>query len=201
MAATDAWRRQLPLALTWLRVALVPVFVIVFYLPFQWARPLACFLFALAGITDFIDGYLARKWGVVSKFGAFLDPVADKIMVAVALVLLVEVDPNRSVLLTLSAAVIIGREITVSALREWMAEEGLRSKVSVSWIGKTKTVLQMVAIGFLVYEYDTLIWPIELLGLSIGVYETGMLLLIIAAILTLWSMLDYLRNAMKAFQD
>lgn len=188
MAATSNWQRNLPLALTWLRVALVPVFVVVFYLPFIWAPPAAAFLFALAGVTDWADGWLARRWGVVTKFGAFLDPVADKIMVGVALVLLVQLDGRAW--LALPAAVIIGREITVSALREWMAQSGLSSKVAVNWVGKVKTALQIVAITMLLFRYDLWILP---------VYEMGVIFLFAAAILTLWSMLDYLVNAYRAF--
>lgn len=178
------------MALTWLRVALVPVFVVVFYLPFVWVPPVTAILFALAGITDWADGWLARRWGVVTKFGAFLDPVADKIMVAVALVLLVQTDGRAW--LALPAAVIIGREITVSALREWMAQSGLSSKVAVNWVGKVKTALQMVAVTMLLFEYD--LW-------FIPVYEMGVVFLFAAAVLTLWSMLDYLFNAYRAFRD
>ncbi len=190
MAATSNWQRRLPLALTWLRVALVPVFVVVFYLPYIWAPPLTALLFALAGITDWADGWLARRWGVVTKFGAFLDPVADKIMVGVALVLLVQMDGR--IWLALPAAVIIGREITVSALREWMAESGLSSKVAVNWIGKVKTALQIIAITMLLFEYD--LW-------FIPVYELGVIFLVAAALLTLVSMLDYLSSAYRAFKD
>lgn len=190
---------QLPIALTWLRVILVPVFVVVFYLPETWAPLVATIIYGLAGITDWFDGWLARRWNVVSRFGAFLDPVADKVMVAVALVLLVQVD--GTLWLALPAAVIIGREITVSALREWMAESGVRGKVSVSWLGKVKTTLQMVAIGFLIFRYDVLVWPVEIGGYSIGVYDTGLILLFAAAALTLWSMLDYLVAAWRAIRQ
>ena len=180
------------MALTWLRMALVPVFVLVFYLPqftdsglLQWlAPPLSAAVFALAGVTDWLDGWLARRWNVVSKLGAFLDPVADKILVAVALVLIVQVDGRAW--LALPAAVIIGREITVSALREWMAESGARSRVAVSWLGKAKTVMQIVAITMLLFRYDLYTLP---------VYSLGVLFLQIAALLTLWSMFGYLRAA------
>src|SRR5690606_27514853 len=138
-ASNSVLLERLPMALTWTRMALIPVFVAVFYMPLyvhspllHWlAPPLSAFLFALAGITDWLDGWLARRWSVTSKLGAFLDPVADKILVAVALVVLVQADGR--ILLALPAAVIIGREITISALREWMAESGARSRVAVSW--------------------------------------------------------------------
>lgn len=184
--------RKLPMALTWMRMALVPVFVVVFYLPsftaspfLQWlAPPLAAFIFALAGVTDWLDGWLARRWNAVSKLGTFLDPVADKILVAVALVLIAQVDGRAWV--ALPAAVMIGREITVSALREWMAESGARSRVAVSWIGKAKTTMQIVAITMLLFRHD--LW-------TLPVYNLGVLMLQVAAILTLWSMFGYLRAA------
>ena len=141
-------------------------------------------MFGLAAITDWLDGYLARRWKQVSAFGAFLDPVADKLMVAVALVLLVESDPTP--VLALPAAVIIGREITISALREWMAELGARATVAVSFVGKFKTAAQMIAIFSLIYHHD-------LAGLPVR--KVGYVLLYIAAALTLWSMLVYLRAA------
>ncbi len=175
---------NIPNLLTLLRMLLIPVFMVVFYLPGQWTRVVCALLFTAAALTDWLDGHLARKWGQVSPLGAFLDPVADKLMVAVALVLLVEADPTPE--LALPAAVIIGREITVSALREWMAELGSRSRVAVSMLGKIKTIAQMVAIIFLIFQYP-------LLGLP--VYEIGLALFYIAAILTLWSMTLYLRAA------
>lgn len=191
--------QQLPLALTWLRIALVPVFVAVFYLPFyvdsplvRWlAPPLSATLFVIAGLTDWLDGWLARRWNATSRLGAFLDPVADKILVAVALVLLVHVDATRGVWLALPAAVIIGREITISALREWMAESGARSRVAVSWLGKLKTVLQIVAITMLLFRYDL---PLPFIG-RLPVYDLGIVMLLAAAVLTLWSMFGYLRAA------
>lgn len=175
---------NIPILLTLLRMLLIPVFVGLFYIPGRWT-PVACTLvFTLAAVTDWMDGYLARRWGQVSPLGAFLDPVADKLMVAVALVLLVDAHPSP--LLALPAAVIIGREITVSALREWMAELGARSRVAVSLVGKLKTGAQMVAIILLIFRYP-------LFGLPI--YEIGLVLLYVAAVLTLWSMLIYLRLA------
>jgi CDP-diacylglycerol--glycerol-3-phosphate 3-phosphatidyltransferase/cardiolipin synthase len=130
---------NIPNILTLLRIFLIPVFVVVFYLPVPWARPLCALIFTVAALTDWLDGYLARRWGQTSPLGAFLDPVADKLMVAIALVLLVQAE--ATVLFALPAAVIIGREITVSALREWMAEVGARAKVAVSMTGKVKTAL------------------------------------------------------------
>ena len=174
----------IPNILTLLRIALIPVFVIIFYLPVDWARIGCTAVFTLAAITDWLDGYLARRWQQVSPLGAFLDPVADKLMVSVALILLLESDPTP--VLALPCAIIIGREITISALREWMAEIGSRTQVAVSVIGKMKTAVQMVAIGFLIFQRD--LW-------GIPVTTTGYVLLYVAAILTLWSMVVYLRAA------
>ena len=175
---------NLPNSLTLLRIALIPVFVVIFYLPTPWARPVCALVFTLAGLTDWLDGWLARRWGQTSPLGAFLDPVADKLMVAVALVLLVQADPTMW--LALPAAVIIGREITVSALREWMAEIGARATVAVSMAGKLKTTAQMVAIVLLVLGGPVLGHPVR---------GMGYVLMYIAAALTLWSMFLYLRAA------
>ncbi len=175
---------NIPNILTLLRIALIPVFVLVFYLPFNWARVGCALVFALAAVTDWLDGFLARRWSQTSPFGAFLDPVADKLIVAVALLLLVQSEPTPA--LAIPAAVIIGREITISALREWMAEVGARATVAVSMIGKVKTALQMVAILLLIYEKP--LW-------GLPIYTLGFLLLYAAAILTLWSMVVYLRAA------
>jgi len=180
----------IPNILTLLRILLIPVFVAVFYLPVSWAGPGSALVFAVAGITDWLDGHLARRWEQTSSLGAFLDPVADKLMVAVALVLLVQAEPTA--LLALPAAIIIGREITISALREWMAELGARAKVAVSMVGKVKTTAQMVAILLLLIQQD-------LLGLPI--MTTGYVLLYAAAILTLWSMLVYLKAAWPNFHE
>lgn len=181
---------NVPIALTWIRIALIPLFVLVFYLPdvWVWSRPASAIIFATAAITDWLDGYLARKLDQTSRFGAFLDPVADKLMVAVALVLIVQTD--QRVFVALAAAVIIGREITISALREWMAELGERAKVAVSSIGKFKTIIQMVGLSFMLYLQD--IW-------GLPIYDLGVLLLLIAAALTLWSMFVYLRGALPVF--
>jgi len=143
---------NIPNALTVLRICMIPVLVVVFYLPFQNHLLVAAVIFAVAAITDWVDGYLARKLGQTTAFGAFLDPVADKLMVAVALVLLVE--RHDTVLFTLAACVIIGREIVISALREWMAELGARTSVAVSYVGKVNTAFQLVAINGLLAIVD-----------------------------------------------
>jgi CDP-diacylglycerol--glycerol-3-phosphate 3-phosphatidyltransferase len=171
-------------ALTWVRIAAIPAVAVIFYWPGEWSRPLACLVFSIAGFTDLLDGYLARRLGQASKFGAFLDPVADKLMVAVALVIIVQADPRLYVAMV--AAVIIGREITVSALREWMAELGARSRVAVSPIGKWKTAMQMVGLGCMLYWHDLLGLPVRDIGFG---------LLVVAAVITLWSMVDYIRAA------
>ncbi|HSC17043.1 MAG TPA: CDP-diacylglycerol--glycerol-3-phosphate 3-phosphatidyltransferase [Gammaproteobacteria bacterium] len=187
---------NLPNALTWFRVVAIPLVVLVFYGPElfgwdeSWARPAAGLLFGLAGITDYFDGYLARRLGLTSSFGAFLDPVADKLIVSTALVLLVQADPQ--ITLALVAAIIIGREITVSALREWMSQIGARAHVAVSIFGKWKTTLQIIGISFMLYRE-------QLLGLPS--YRIGEWLVYVAAALTLWSMIDYLRAAWPAMRD
>lgn len=175
---------NLPNTLTLIRIVVIPLIVIVFFLPVPWARPAAALLFALAGITDYFDGYLARRLGQTSSFGAFLDPVADKLVVATALVLLVQAEPSMS--LAVIAAIIIGREITVSALREWMSQVGAQAKVAVSFFGKWKTTVQIIGISLMLYQEP-------LLGLPI--YMAGNVMLFVAAGLTLWSMIDYLRAA------
>jgi CDP-diacylglycerol--glycerol-3-phosphate 3-phosphatidyltransferase/cardiolipin synthase len=173
-----------PNLLTLLRIVLIPVYVVIFYLPVGWARLACAAVFGVAALTDWFDGYLARKWQQVSALGAFLDPVADKLMVAVALVLLVQAEPTPG--LALPAAIIIGREIAVSALREWMAEVGARARVAVSVTGKVKTTAQMIAIVLLILQEP--VWGIPLHGV-------GLVLLYVAALLTLWSMMMYLRIA------
>lgn len=175
---------HLPNLLTVLRILLIPVFIGVFYLPVSWNREVATAVFVLAAVTDWLDGYLARRMQLVSALGAFLDPVADKLMVATALVLLVQADPT--VLMAVAAAVIIGREIAISGLREWMAELGSRTEVAVSEIGKFKTAAQMVAIILLIYRED--LW-------AMPTHTVGLVLLYIAVVLTLWSMTLYLRAA------
>src|SRR5438046_6720254 len=175
---------NLPNALTWARIAAIPLIVVLFYMPYPWADPAAGLLFVAAGMTDSLDGYFARRLGQISRLGAFLDPVADKLIVAVALVLLVSKDPRALIVLT--AAVIIGREITISALREWMAEIGQRRKVAVSQPGKYKTILQIIGLSLMLYR-----WP--LLGLA--PYRLGVWMTMIAAAATLVSMVAYLRIA------
>jgi CDP-diacylglycerol--glycerol-3-phosphate 3-phosphatidyltransferase len=188
-------RWNLPNALTWFRVLAIPLIVAVFYAPEltswseNWTRPAAGLLFGLAGITDYFDGYLARRLGLTSSFGAFLDPVADKLIVSTALVLLLQADPQ--VALALVAAIIIGREITVSALREWMSQIGARAHVAVSIFGKWKTTLQIIGISLMLYREPLLTLP---------VYRIGEWLVYVAAALTLWSMIDYLRAAWPAMR-
>ncbi|EXJ11384.1 CDP-diacylglycerol--glycerol-3-phosphate 3-phosphatidyltransferase [Nitrincola nitratireducens] len=179
---------KLPNLLTVLRILLIPVFVVIFYAPSQSASWVAAAVFGLAALTDWLDGYLARRLNQNSHFGAFLDPVADKLMVAVALILLVEA--YASPLLTVPAAIIIGREIVISALREWMAEIGERAKVAVSMLGKIKTTLQMIAILVLIAlpVYSPLAW-------------VGIVTLYGAALLTLWSMFVYLKAAWPLMRD
>jgi len=180
-----------PTLLTLLRIALVPVLVLLFYLPVPWSNIACVVVFVLAAVTDIADGAIARGTGQTSRFGAFLDPVADKIMVSTALVLLVARQDAHQGVFAIAAAVIIGREITISALREWMSEIGESARVQVSWIGKLKTIFQMTAIGFLLYR-DDLAWiPVQLIG---------ELLLYTAAALTLWSMGSYLRSAWPAIR-
>ena len=175
---------NVPNTLTWTRIATIPLIVVLFYAPYPWADPAAGLLFAAAGVTDSLDGYLARRLGQTSRLGAFLDPVADKLIVAVALVLLVSKDPRWFIVLT--AAVIIGREITISALREWMAEIGARRKVAVSQLGKYKTVLQIVGLAMMLFRWQ--LW-------GLPTYELGVGLTVVAAGATLISMLAYLRIA------
>ena len=172
---------NIPNLLTFFRILLIPVFVILFYLPYQWSYMAAAIVFILAAATDWFDGYLARKLNQSTAFGAFLDPVADKIMVAAALVVIVE--HYNTVWVTIPAMTMIGREIIISALREWMAELGKRSSVAVSWIGKVKTTSQMAALAWLLWRPN--IW----------VEYAGIALFFVAAILTLWSMFQYLSAA------
>src|SRR5271168_501927 len=177
---------NLPNALTWLRILMIPAIIALFYLlPYPWADPAACAAFALAGITDTLDGYYARKLGQTSRLGAFLDPVADKLIVAAALVLIVSKDPRWFVVIV--AVVIIGREIAVSALREWMAEIGARSRMKVTVLAKYKTIMQIVGLSLLLFRQN--------LFVVIPTYKLGLLLTAIAAVLTLWSMVQYLRVA------
>jgi CDP-diacylglycerol--glycerol-3-phosphate 3-phosphatidyltransferase len=180
---------SIPNLLTWLRIILIPVFVLLFYLPWPWARLTTAAIFGLAAITDWLDGYLARSLQQTSRLGAFLDPVADKLIVATALVLLVGGDHYPY--LAIPAAVIVGREIVISALREWMAEVGKRASVAVSLLGKIKTILQMVAILLLLIGRPSAHQYFPHLGLI------GYILLYVAAAMTIWSMLVYLKAAWK----
>lgn len=172
---------NIPTLLTLLRVVLIPFFVLAFYLPFEWAPLVCALIFIVAAITDWFDGWLARRWKQTTRFGAFLDPVADKVMVAIALVLVA--GHFHEWWITLPAATMIAREIIISALREWMAEIGKRSSVAVSWIGKVKTTAQMLALFALLWRPDRLVEGI------------GVAALYVAAVLTFWSMYQYLSAA------
>ncbi|WP_256079640.1 CDP-diacylglycerol--glycerol-3-phosphate 3-phosphatidyltransferase [Massilia sp. YIM B04103] len=187
---------NIPILLTWLRVALIPLVVGVFYLPDGWLQPhdrnlAATLIFIVAAITDWFDGFLARRWNQTSAFGAFLDPVADKLMVAGALLVLVHLDGGRCH--PLFAFIIIGREIAISALREWMAQIGASKSVAVSSIGKIKTAAQMSAIPALLYN-DVLLGAID-------TRYWGEKLLWLASVLTVWSMLYYLRKAWPLIKE
>ena len=178
---------------------MIPLVVILFYAPYPWAAPACGTMFILAAVTDSLDGYLARKLGQTSALGAFLDPVADKLMVVVALVLIVSHEPselhyikfNPHVLITLTAAVIVGREITISALREWMAEIGKRGKVKVSQLAKLKTIVQITGLSCMLFRWNLTLWP----GFSVPVFEIGLVLTVVATVLTLISAVSYLRAA------
>jgi CDP-diacylglycerol--glycerol-3-phosphate 3-phosphatidyltransferase/cardiolipin synthase len=175
---------NLPNILTLLRIAAIPIVVVCFYSPLDYARPIAAVLFGIAAVTDMIDGWAARKFGQISRFGEFLDPVADKLMVAIVLVMLVQA--QSSWFEDVIAMIIIGREITISALREWMATIGERANVKVSIAGKIKTTLQMFGIAFMVFFNDTA---------TTEIYTIGFVLLVLAAVMTIWSMIIYLRAA------
>ncbi len=185
---------NIPTMLTWLRILLIPVFVGAFYwpenlhklsaMPSHWVNVFATSVFAIAAITDWLDGYLARRLNQTSAFGAFLDPVADKFLVCAALLILVHMNRVH----VLIALVIIGREIAISSLREWMAQIGAGKSVAVHMVGKLKTTVQMVAIPFLLYD-----------GMLFGLIDTrdwGAVLILIAAVLTIWSMVYYMQKAL-----
>ena len=182
---------NLPNLLTLFRIALIPVLVVIYFLPIPYREVILTSVFVLAALTDWLDGYLARRMNALTRLGAFLDPVADKLIVSSALVLLAS-DPRvlsqvlHPAAFAVSVTIIVGREIAISALREWMAELGERAAVAVGVLGKIKTVMQMVAIAFLLYMLPAFGLPIFRIG-EIGLY--------VAAILTLWSMLEYLRAA------
>jgi CDP-diacylglycerol--glycerol-3-phosphate 3-phosphatidyltransferase/cardiolipin synthase len=178
---------NIPMLLTWLRISLIPLMVAVYYFPASIMAPterdlIATIVFIVAALTDWLDGYLARRWNQTSAFGAFLDPVADKLMVAAALIILVHIDRLDAIL----AFIIIGREITISALREWMAQIGAHKSVAVSMLGKIKTSAQMISIPLLLYH-----GPI----LGYDAQEIGTALIYVAAVLTLWSMAYYMQMA------
>ena len=185
---------NIPILLTWLRVALIPLVVGVFYLPVGWLSPFdrglaATLIFIVAALTDWFDGFLARRWNQTSAFGAFLDPVADKLMVAGALLVLVHLGRLNVII----AFVIIGREIAISALREWMAQIGASKSVAVSSLGKIKTAAQMTAIPMLLFN-----------GILFGVVDTamwGFLFIVLAAVLTVWSMFYYLKRAWPLIKE
>jgi len=184
---------NIPILLTWLRVALIPLVVGVFYLPTPWLpladRNLAATLvFIVAAVTDWFDGFLARRWNQTSAFGAFLDPVADKLMVAGALLVLVQLDRVNAII----AFIIIGREITISALREWMAQIGATKSVAVSSLGKIKTAAQMTAIPMLLF-HDVII--------GVDTHYWGEYFLWLAGVLTVWSMFYYLRRAWPLIKE
>jgi CDP-diacylglycerol--glycerol-3-phosphate 3-phosphatidyltransferase len=181
---------NLPITITLFRIALIPLITVVFYLPWAYSNIACTLIFLVAGFSDWLDGYLARRMRMETPFGAFLDPVADKLMVAMVLVLIVQ--QQHSPYLAIPAAIIIGREITIASLRECMAEIGQRTQVKVSQLGKWKTTVQMLAIGMLLYRED-------FLGISINYCGYG--LLYIAAILTLWSMVNYLRAALLVLSE
>ena len=175
---------NIPLILTVLRIVAIPVIAIIYMLPFSWEHPVASLLLALAAFTDWLDGYLARSWSQMTQLGAFLDPVADKLLVAVSLVMVLS--SHLIPYLGVAAAVIIGREIAISALREWMSIIGKRISVKVSMIAKYKTAIQMLALVLLVWYHP---------ASSECVKWFGAILLYIAAILTIWSMCVYLKAA------
>ena len=183
-------RITIPTALTLFRIGLLPVMVIVFYAGFRGANIAAASIFLLAAITDWLDGFIARRYGMMSAFGAFLDPVADKLMVAVTLFLLVQENPTP--LLAVTSAVIVGREISISALREWMAVIGQRGAIRVAMVGKVKTVMQIIAIVVLLYQHD--LEPLR-------PFFIGETLLVIAAALTIWSGMLYVHAVWPYLRD
>lgn len=178
---------NIPTYLTIFRVVLIPLFIVAFYLPVKYSAEIATFIFFIAGVTDWFDGYLARKWNQTTRLGAFLDPVADKVLVASALVCVVEY--YHTWWITIPAGIMIGREIIISALREWMAELGERANVAVSWIGKVKTTAQLLALGGLLWRFNP---AMEILAF---------ILLYIAAFLTIWSMMQYLKASKNSLMQ
>ena len=193
---------NLPNILTIVRILVIPIFVLIFYLPVSWGHPAAAAIFALACVTDWLDGYLARSLKQATQFGAFLDPVADKLMVSIALVMIVGEAQFQFVsatskmfalpafMITIPAAIIVSREVVVSALREWMAEIGKRASIVVSSLGKIKTTVQMMALTVLVYCDPTT---------TASIIVIGYVLLYVSVILTIWSMVIYLKAAWPEF--
>ena len=182
---------NVPNTITTSRIALIPVFIAVFYLPYDWAPALATFVFWFAAITDWLDGYMARRLNQQSSLGAFIDPLADKLMVITALLLLLSKHPDNNWLL-FSSLIIISREILISSLREWMSNQGKSDVVAVSISGKVKTLAQMVALLFLIYEND-------IFGLPTFTFGVG--LLVVAAILTVVSMIVYIKSAWPTLSE
>ena len=189
----------IPTWLTLLRIVLIPVLVVVFYLPYSWSNFAAVFVFVFAALTDWLDGWIARRYNQFSAFGAFLVPVADKLMVAVALFLIVQGHPTPW--MAFWAAVIVGREIAVSALREWMAGMGQRAKVKVAPMGKFKTIVQMVALGCLLYSVTPPSAPDVDIWMGDVIFRIGDWLLAVAAVLTLWSGAQYLHAAWPTLRE
>lgn len=196
------FKLNVPMVLTWMRIALIPLVIVIFYLPETWMslhsrNALACVLFIIASVTDALDGYLARKYeGWATNMGAFLDPVADKLLVCTALVVLV----GLGRLDMLIAMIIIGREITVSALREWMAKIGESAAVKVNWFGKFKTIAQMMAIPMLLW-WDPLVLDNEFVSGELSMSCIGTVLIWIAAVLTVYSMVVYLNAARHVLKE
>lgn len=185
LVAKSPWYYALPMWLTWARVFAIPLFVAVYYIPFEHHIGWATFIFGVAAFTDFVDGYLARLWNVQSKLGAFLDPVADKLLVGAALVILAV--HYQDMVITLAMMVILIREIYISALREWMASLNVSGLVAVSWVGKFKTAAQLAAMDWLIYGDE--LWGIDW-------YFWGYWLLLVSAFLTLWSMVEYTKASL-----
>jgi len=181
---------NIPNTLTLIRIGFIPLIILMFYLPYEWARPASSWMYFVACITDLFDGYIARKYNQSSALGAFLDPVADKLIVTVILLLLAVAQPDpagtelTTFIIVMGAIIIIGREIIISALREWMAPLGQGASVSVSMLGKYKTAAQMWAIGFLLYRDEFF---------GIPCHQVGVVLLVLASVLTVISMVVYLK--------
>jgi len=188
-----------PTMITLARILMIPVLVLVFYLPYQWTNFASAGVFAFAALTDWLDGWIARRYHQYSAFGAFLDPVADKLMVAVALFLIVQGHPTPW--MALWSAIIVGREIAVSALREWMAEIGQRATVKVATIGKIKTTAQMLALLCLLYSVTPETPKRAPAWLGQPIFVIGDWLLAVAALLTLWSGIAYLRAAWPSLRS